>query len=136
MAKFAYPDLKIELDNATPALQDISAYVTSINGWSKERLVEDVTGAGDTTDRHAALGFLQKGEVELSGPYDNTAEGLLDILKAWSDDSERTLQLTFDGATAADVETVECLLMGFERNPSRGAFTQVVAKLRPTGAIT
>lgn len=136
MAKFAYPDLKIELDNATPALQDISAYVTAINGWTKERIVEEITGAGDANDRHADIGFLQKNEVELTGPYDNTADGLLDIVKNWTDGSERTLQLTFDGATAADVETVECLLVRVQRNPTRGGFTQVVVTLRPTGAIT
>ena len=136
MAKFAFPDLKIELDNSGGSLQDISAYVKTINGWNKERIVEEITGAGDNDDRWAGIGFLQKNEVELAGEYDNTTDGLLDIAKNWSDDSLRTLQLTFDGATALDVEVVECLLARVQRNPSRGAFTQVVVTLRPTGAIT
>ena len=118
------------------ALQDISAYVTEINGWTKERIIEEVTGAGDAVDRHADIGFLQKSEVELTGPYDDTADKLLDIAKNWNDGSERTLQLTFDGATAADVETVECLKVREDRKPTRGGFTQFVLVVRPTGAIT
>jgi len=136
MAKFAFPNLKIELDNATPALQDISADVKTINGWNKEEILEEITGAGDSTDRWAAIGFTQKNEVVLESEYDDTTNGLLDIVKAWTDGLTRTLQLTFDGATAADVETVECFKMRVERNPSLGAFTRLVVTLRPTGTIT
>lgn len=136
MARFAMSDLKIELDDAVPTIRDISAFVTAINGWTKERIVEEVTGAGDSDDKWAGIGFLQKSEVELSGPYDDTTNGLLDIAKNWNDDSERTLQLTFDGATALDVETVECLKVREVRAPSRGAFTQFTLVVRPTGAIT
>ena len=136
MAKFSFKDLIIKLDNATPTLTDISQYVTEIPGWTPDRIVEEITGAGDTGDRHSDIGFLQKNEVQLTGPYDNITDGLLDILKAWTDGSERTLQLTFDGATAADVINVEVLLMGFQRNPVSRQFTQVVATLKPTGAIT
>lgn len=136
MAKFSFKDLIIKLDNATPTLTDISQYVTEIPGWDPDRLVEEITGAGNTGDRHADIGFLQKNEVVLTGPYDDTTDGLLDILKGWSDGSEWTLQLTFDGATAADVINVECLMMKFGRNTTRGGFTQVVVTLKPTGAIT
>ena len=136
MGKFAYPDLKIELDKAGDTLQDISAYVTEINGWTKERIIEEITGAGDAVDRHADIGFLQKSEVVLTGPYDDTVDKLLDIVKAWNDGTERTLQLTFDEGTDADVETVECLLKSVARNPTRGGFTQVVVTLQPTGAIS
>ena len=136
MAKYAFVDFKVELDNATPTLTTISSYVTAINGWTKERLVEEVTGAGDADDKWAGLGFLQKSEVELSGPLDDTADGLFDIAKNWNDDSERTLQLTFDVGVASVVETVEVLKMREVIAPTRGAFTQFTLVVRPTGAIT
>lgn len=136
MATFGYKDLKIELDSAALTLQNISAFVTSINGWSQERLVEELTAAGDTTDRYGAIGFLKKNDVQLTGPYDNTVNGLVDIAKNWQDDSQRTLKLTFDGATAADTRTVETLLSKWDRNPKRGALHEVILTLKPTGAIT
>ena len=136
MANFAFPDLKVELDDGVPTLRDISQFVTAINGYSKERIVEEVTGAGDSTDRWKGIGFEAKAEIELSGPYDDTANGMLAITKGWNDDSERTLKLTFDGATALDVEIVECLLKRAQRNPARGQFHQYIVTLQPTGAIT
>lgn len=137
MPQYSYPELKIELDTTTGgALVDISKYVTSINGWSKERLAEELTGAGESTDRWGDVGFTMKGEVVLTGPYDDTAAGLVVVTRAWNDGLERTLQLTFDVGVAADVETVECLLIKVERNPKRGGMTEWVATLRPTGAVT
>ncbi len=137
MPLYAYKDLKIELDGTDGgALQNISAYVTSINGWSKEKLLEELTAAGDTTDRWGALGFTQKSDVVLTGPYDSTANSLLAIANTWTTDVTRTLRLTFDGAGALDVQNVECLLAKFERNPKRGAFHEVVVTMKPTGAIT
>lgn len=133
MTKAAYPDLTISLDDDVDAAQDISQYVTSINGWSKERVVEEVTGAGDAYDRWAGIGFLQKSEVVLTGPYDDTADGLYDIAKDWTDDGERTLTLLF---VAGDSVSVECLLSKLEINPAKGAFHTVVVTLRPTGVIS
>lgn len=135
MVTKAYKDLRIMLDKATVA-KNISAYVTSINGWSQERLLEELTAAGDTTDRWGALGFTQKSEVVLTGPYDDATDGLVDIAKNWTDDSQQTLQLTFDMPGAADIRNVECLLKKFERNPKRGALHECIVTLQPTGAIT
>lgn len=137
MGLFGYPQLKIELDVTTGgALTDISRYVTTINGWTKERLLEELTGAGETTDRWGDIGFVKKSDVDLAGPYDDTAAGLVAITRAWNDGAERTLKLTFDMGTAADTQTVECLLSKVDRKPSRGQATQWSATLKPTGAIT
>ncbi len=136
MGVFGWPDLIVELDDGIPTLRDISAFVTGLGGYSKERITEETTGAGETTDVHKGIGFEQKGEVELSGPYDDTALGLVAITKGWNDDSGRTLKLTFDGATGADIDTVEVLLKRTQRNPTRGALHQYVVTLQPTGAIT
>ena len=132
-----FPDLKIELDdNTAGTLKDISAYVTSINGWNLERVIEELTAAGDSDDRWADVGITRKGEVVLEGPYDDAVDGLVDITKVASDLGQtRTLQLTFDAA-AADVEVVECIIQRVERLPQRGQFHGYRVTLRPTGAIT
>lgn len=137
MPQFSYPELKIELDQSDGgALTDVSKYVTEINGWTKERLLEELTGAGEATDRWGDVAFLQKSEVVLTGPYDDTALSLVAITRGWSTGAERSLRLTFDVGVAADVQNVECLLSKVERKPSRGKMTQWVVTLRPTGAIT
>lgn len=138
MATFGYPELKIELDISTGgSLGNMSAYVTEISGWSKEALVEEITAAGDAVDRWASVGIVKKGEIVLTGPYDNTADKLVVSTRDAGDMGElRTLQLTFDGSTAADVETVECIIMKVERNPARDALHAYSVTLRPTGAIS
>jgi len=133
MTKASFVDLTIQLDDAVGTPQDISAYVTSINGWSKERIIEEVTAAGDADDAWAGIGFLQKSEIVLTGSYDDTEDGLIELCEAWDDDTERTLTLTFVSGTTA---TVECLLKQTQINPSRGVFHAYIATLRPTGAIT
>ena len=138
MAVFGFPDLKIELDVGTGgALGDISAYVTEIGGYSKEAVLQELTAAGDDDDRWGAVGITRKSEIVLTGPYDNTANKLVAITKAAAAlGGLRTLQLTFDGDTGADVETVECLIMKVERNPARDTLHNYVVTLRPTGAVS
>jgi len=133
MARASFKDLTISLDKATVA-KDISAYVTAINGWSVERILEEITAAGDSDDKWAAVGILKKSEVVLSGPYDTTTDGLFDIASKWTDDSEQTLTLLF--LAAGYSQSVECLLSKLEIKPSRGAFHAVEVTLRPTGAIS
>tara|TARA_Y100000310_G_C20414883_1_gene683820 strand:+ start:412 stop:828 length:417 start_codon:yes stop_codon:yes gene_type:complete len=138
MALFGYPDLKIRLDISTGgALGDMSAYITEISGYSKEAILQEITAAGDSDDRWAWTNLIKKGEIVLTGPYDNTADKLVVSTREAADlGAQRTLELTFDGATAADVETVECLISKVERIPSRDALHNYSVTLRPTGAIT
>ena len=138
MALFGFPDLKIELDDDSGGtLKDISAYVTEISGYSKEAIVEEITAAGDSDDRWGWTNLVKKGEVVLTGPYDNTVDKLVDITKVASDLGQtRTLQLSFDAAVGADVETVEAIIMKVERNPSRDSLHAYSVTLRPTGAVS
>ncbi len=130
-----FPDLKIEIDASVGgALTDISAYVTEINGYTVEKILEELTSAGDATDRWASTGIEQKSEIVLTGPYDDQANSLV-ALTLDGEGEQRTLKLTFD-ALAADTRQVECLIRMTSRNPSRGAFHQYVLTLRPTGAVT
>lgn len=138
MAVFGFPKLKIELDvSSGGSLGDMSAYVTEISGWSKEAVLEEITSAADANDRWAAVGITRKSEITLTGPYDDTSAKLVHSTKDASDLGEtRTLQLTFDVGTAADVETVEAIIMKVERNPSRDALHAYSVTLRPTGAVS
>ncbi len=135
MALFGYPDLKIELDDTGSTAKDISSVVTSINGYTKEAIIEEITGAGDAVDIWAAIGLVKKSEIVLAGPYDDTTDKMVNITKGALGDT-RTLKLTFDGVTAADVEIVECIIKQISRNPARDALTQYEVTLQPTGAIT
>ena len=128
-----FPDLKIELDNASDALKDISAYVTEINGYSIEQILEELSAAGDATDRWGVVGFEQKSEITLSGPYDDQTDSLVKITLD-GEGSTRTLKLTFDDG-ATDTRQVECIIRTSGRAPSRGAFTKYEIVLRPTGAV-
>jgi len=135
MGIFGYPDLKIELDDSGSTARDISAYVTSMSGWEQEDQVEETTGADAAVDAHASVGLVKKSEVTLAGPYDDTANGLVAITKG-AQGNTRTFKLTWDGATAADVQTVEAIIKKVSRNPARDALTQYEVILQPTGAIT
>lgn len=136
MTVFGWPNLKIELDvSEGGALGDMSAYVTELGGWSKEAIVEEITGAGASVDSWAAVGITKKAEIVLTGPYDDIATKLVAVTKAGLGET-RTLQLTFDVGTAADVEIVETIITKIERNATRDALHQYSVTLRPTGAIT
>ena len=136
MAKFGYPKLTIELDKTEGgALEDISNYVTSINGYEVEAILQDITGAGLTDDAWAYVGFLQKSPIVLSGPYDNTADKL--VAATMDKEGEtRTLKLTFDTGVDADTRQVETIINKTGRFPERGKFHEYVLTLRPTGAVT
>ena len=138
MVRFGFPDLKIELDDNTGgSLQDISAYVTEISDRSIEAILEEITAAGDSVDNWSAVGITKKGEITLTGPYDNTASKLVLITNQAGDVGQtRTLKLTYDGATAADVLIVEAIIKSTAHNASRDALHAYSAVLQPTGAIT
>lgn len=138
MATFGFPDLIVELDvSSGGALGDISLFVTEISDRSIEAILEEITAAGDTVDRWAAVGITKKSEITLTGPYDNTADKLVLITNQAGDVGEtRTLQLTYDGATAADVLKVETIIKSTSHNASRDALHAYSVVLQPTGAIT
>ena len=138
MARFGFPDLKIEMDvSSGGSLGDLTLFVTEISERSIEAILEEITSAGDTVDRWAAVGITKKGEITLTGPYDNTADKLVLITNQAGDVGEtRTLQLTYDVGVAADVLIVECIIKSTSHNASRDALHAYSVVLQPTGAIT
>ena len=140
MAVRGYPNLQIELDASVGgALVDISRYVTSISGWSDDRMTEETTGAGESTDRYADVGFTRKESITLGGPYDDVANGLVAITQG-ARGEVRTLRLNAAGLQNPPVNTArescECIIKTTTRNPSRDALTAYEVVLQRTGDIT
>lgn len=135
MATFGFPALKIELDDNTgAALQIISQYVTTINGWKKSQILEELTAAGDDDERWGVVGLGKVDPIVLTGPYDDTADGLFDVTKdTWA--TARTLQFTFDDPGVVDVQNIETYIESVEVKPERGKLHAVIVTLQPTGAV-
>lgn len=133
MAIHGFDDLKIELDNAASAAQDISQYCTGDFSVQKNAINEQIDGAGDAIDRYAFVGMFTREPITLEGPMDDTAESLYDILKSWAS-GERTLKITWDDPGTSDVTIYEAVLENFNRSSGRGALSKVSASLRLTGA--
>jgi len=134
MALAGFPDLVISLDGADGNLDDISATVTTINGWTKEQILEEITAAGDADEVWATVGFNRAEPVVLTGPYQNADPSL------WfqcEDDATwevaRTLRMLFLGG---DTQNIETYIRTFSVNPARGTLHAVVVTLQPFGDVT
>ncbi len=136
MATFGFPALKIELDDNTgAAFQDISAYVTTINGYTPEQILEDISAAGDDDERWAVVGFNRLEPIVLTGPYDNTADGLWDVTRDTLATARR-IKFTFDMPGAADTKQVATFIRSSSYKPERAKLHAVEVTLQPTGAVT
>lgn len=63
------------VDNAATALQDISAYVTSVEGFPGEAASHETTTFGKSTVTRAA--GLKDSKVTVNGNYDTTVDAIL-----------------------------------------------------------
>lgn len=133
MAIWGFDDLLIELDDAGSTAKDISQYVVGDFSVQKNAINEQVDGAGETIDRYAFVGMFTREPISLEGPLDDTANGLYDILKNWTDGSERTVSITWDDPTAADVVVYQALLENVQKTGTRGGLSRITASLRFTG---
>ena len=136
MARYGFPALRIVLEDEVAGDNNISAYVTTINGWKKSQAVEELTAAGDVNERWITVGINMADPVVLTGPYDDAADGLVDTTEDpafWG--TIRTLTLTLDMVGAADIQTVECYIESVENKPERGKFHAYTVTLQPTGNV-
>lgn len=133
-ARFGYPDLKIEFDEVGGSPTDMSTFVTSVGGQSKEAVLEEITAAGDTDERWAAVGLNRHGEITLGGPYDDTAvTGPEVIFNAPGNTTTRTLKFTYGGTKTFEIE---CIIKSFAVGMVLGELDTYEVVLRPTGAAT
>jgi hypothetical protein len=133
-ARYGFPDLLVEFDNASAAPIDMSTYVDTIGGQSKEAVLEEITAAGDADERWAAVGLNRHGEITLGGKYDDTAAtGPEVIFNAPGNTTTRTLKFTYGGTKTFEIE---CIIKSFAVGMSQGELDTYEVVLRPTGAAT
>ena len=133
MTRYGYPDLKIEFDNSSDALQDMSKYVMDTPpSFDREAILEEITAAGDNDEAHAKVGLKKVNPLDLGGAFDDFAATGPDVIFNAIGDL-RSLKITW-GSTKTS--SVECLIKNYVRNAVRGELTKFVVTLQPTGAVT
>jgi len=137
MAKSVPSGIKIEYDNAGGTLVDITQYVQSINGFQMESVVEEVHTFGDSWEEYLPVGIGKLAPIEIEGLWDDTADGLVDLMGGRVPETPttntRTLKITWAGTKTSSVETI---LQTFETNPERNSLTRCRVVLQPYGTIT
>ena len=135
MARYGYGALKIEFDNASDALQDMSQYIMDTPpSFEREALIEEITAAGDSDEAHAAVGVSKVAPITMGGAYDDTVTTGPDVIfNAIGNTTTRTLKVTW-GSTKTS--SVECIITNYVRTPGRGELTKFTVTLQPTGAVT
>lgn len=133
MTRYGYPDLKIEFDNSSDALQDMSQYVMDTPpSFDREAILEEITAAGDNDEAHAKVGLSKVNTIELGGAFDDTAATGPDVIFNAIGDT-RTLKVTWGSTKTSQVE---CVIKNYVRNAVRGELTKFTVTLQPTGAVT
>lgn len=131
-ARYGYPDLKIEVDNSSGTPVDLSTYILSVGGQSKEKVLEEITAAGDADERWASVGLNRHGEITFGGPYDDiVTTGPVAILNSVGD--TRTVKFTYGGTKTFEVEAI---IKSFSVGMSQGELDTFEVVMRPTGAST
>jgi hypothetical protein len=138
MAKSIPSGLKIEYDNSSGSLIDISQYVLELSDVTIEQIEEEVHSFGDSWEEHLPVGIGKTGNVTLTGLYDDTASTGPDALFAGRipetpATSTRTLKITW---LAGKTTSVETYLVSYTRTADRSALTRWSAELVCTGAVT
>ena len=125
-------EILIKVDNSGGTLVDLSPYIDTFNGITKEALTEEDTVFGDANETHGVVGVSRVQPVTLEGWYDDTATtGPHAILNAIG--NTRSLQITWGNSLTT---TVECVITSYARSAARSGSTRFSANLLPTGAVT
>ncbi len=133
MARYGYPDLKIEFDNSSDALQDMSQYIMDAPpSFDREQILEEITAAGDNDEAHAKVGLTKVAPITMGGAYDDAASTGPDVIFNAIGDT-RTLKITWGSSKTS---SVECIIQNYVRTPARGELTKFEVTLQPTGAVT
>lgn len=132
MAKYGSNAVTVKIDNSSGTLTDITAYVTSINGFDIEAITQETTVFGDTWQENAYVGVKKVNSIQIKGFYDDTATTGPDaILNSLGD--TRTFQLTYGNSKSSSVEAI---IAKYVRTPTVSKLTEFECDLTPTGAVT
>ncbi len=132
MAKFGFGDLKIEVDNSGGSPTDMSTFIKTVNGFSIEALLEEITSAGDADERWAKVGVSRASEIVFGGDFDDEAATGPDAIFNSLGDT-RTVKFTYGGTKTSEVEAI---IKRYDRSPTKGELTNFEVALQPTGAVT
>lgn len=133
MTKYGFSELVIKVDASEGgALQDMSAYVQTFNGWDIEAVLEEITAAGDAAEAWAKVGLKRGGEVVLGGYYDDTATtGPNAVFNAPGE--TRSLEITWGGTKKTSAEAI---IRRYQRTSAKGELTKYEVTLQVTGVVT
>ncbi len=132
MSKYGSPDVKIEVDNSSGALVDLSAYIDEDIALDIGATLEELLAFGATWGSQLSTGVKVASEITLGGMFDDTATtGPHVILNAVG--ATRSVKVTWGGSNTSNFEAV---ISKYSIKASKGAMTRFEATLVPTGAVT
>ena len=137
MAKYSSASAKVEFDLVGGTLQDMSAYVTDINGVDIESLTEESTPFTQAWQAHLPVGIFKVADIVIGGFYDDTAttgpDVVFNALSNGPGATSRTLKVTYGASKSTSVET---WIVKMSRKLVRNGLTRFEVTLRPTGQTT
>ena len=130
--------VKIEFDNSSGVLQDMTQYVTDSDPMVREGSVEETTPFGASAETYASDGVEKNSQMQLKGPYDDTAATgphviFNDVLCKNTAGGTRTLKYTYGNGKTTSVETI---ILSYSRDPKVKKLTGYAVKLQKTGNVT
>ena len=137
MARRGPKDVKVEVDNSSGTLVDLSANIRSIGGIKRtSTMVDDAQGFGEAWMKTIATG-VQKGEdIAIEAWYDDASDETHEVLSQAPDGPDattKTLTITLGGGKSSSWEGY---FVDYERVLDRGTNHICRATFRPTGAPT
>jgi hypothetical protein len=137
MANSIPSGIVVSYDDGSGTPQDITQFVLSINDVDVESVTEEKHSFGDSWEEHLPIGIGRMAPVEISGLYDDAANGPDALFKRSSPETPssitRTLTITWKSGKTTSVETY---MGSYKRSPDRNGLTKYTARLIPTGTVT
>ena len=130
MAKYGSGSVTVTMDDSGLTGRTITPYVDTINGLKIETITEDIMPFGATAELPNSVGVYKSQTITISGRFDDTAtvgpHVVFGTISSTVAASSRTLAVGLGGATY----TVECIVTGYETQPSTGKLTRYTATLQ------
>lgn len=132
MSKYGSDDTRIDVDNSSGTLQNMTAYITEINGFAVEAVLEESTPFGVAWEESLYSGVKMVGDIEITGFYDDTASTGPDVIFNALGDT-RTVKITWGSTKTSSVEGI---IKKYERIAKVKETTKYKVTFKPTGAVT
>lgn len=136
MATYGSPSVKIEFDNASGTLVDMTAYCQKDISLNRKANTVDSTPYGSVWAQHIASGMKSMDAFTFPVVYDDAATTGPEVIfynGGAALGATRTLKITYGGTKTT---SVECIITGFNVKMSVGSFHQAEVSLQPTGTVT